>query len=180
MTLTSDEEERALKKFDRAFWKGARRAEVADYTREDCYQEAKLAALVAIRKYDPSKGNTKLSTWVIEAINLRMRQLYWLYRRDGHRKINANCLSLDEKLSKDEPDGDTHLDRLPSLLKADWNMMQMACEALCSSELEVAIVEAVATGDSLADVGRIYGLTRSRIGQIKERLFARIREEIAL
>ena len=188
MTLTQAEEERLLKTFDRACYKAAHDSNIDGYEFGDLVQEAKLAALQSIRRFDPFISSCRLSGYVIEGIKLRLSALY---RSTAPRSVPekrkqgrwngvrfAECLSLDARLAEDG--NESFLDLIPSSDRADTSLMQMACEKFCSSEIEVDILAAVAGGHTYTSVGKKHGLSRERIRQIKEVLFERLREEISL
>ncbi len=171
------DEDRTVGQFEAACWKYAgRRYLFSDYDQGDVMQEARLAALKAVRSFDATKGNRSLLTWVLYSIRGRMANLKTIEKHPT-REMMSTALPIDG--GADNDGSDTIADTLPSADRADTSLLRIACESLCNGGIEVDILDAIQSCSSLADVGRKNGLSRERVRQIKEQLLARLRAELA-
>lgn len=175
--MTSSEEDRLLKQFDPACIKYAKKYRIPDTDIEDRKQECRIAALKAIRQFDPRKGRGKLSTYVIQAITLRMRSLAYQWRnpRCGNKLRQKGQASLDDPLYEDQIRGDA----VASSSSTDANLFYIACHSLCERDVERDIIDALSRGSiTLRQLGKLHNVSHQRIHQIRLQLLQRIRKEL--
>jgi DNA-directed RNA polymerase specialized sigma subunit len=171
-------EDRLSRQFEPACQKYAEQYDIHGLDKDDLTQELRLAALRGIRTYDPTKGRA-LATHVIATIRWRVAALLHLRKdpRFKKYKIDPYLLSLDWPLSDETTD--TYADTLVSPERADTSLLRIACETFCLGDIDSEILDAIEDGTSLTDLGRKWGVSRQYVGQLKDRLLARLRAELA-
>jgi RNA polymerase sigma factor (sigma-70 family) len=170
------DEERLLKRFEPACQRYINNIFLPGMDQSDLMQEAKLAALGAIRSFDPAKGKGKLTTHVIAGIRWRIANLM-RHSSMQMRDKEAEVCSLDAFADNDY-ESDTVADRIPAKDNRSAHDLLLACLQLCETATERAIIASTWDGQSMAELGREIGLSRERMRQLKERLMVRIREGV--
>jgi hypothetical protein len=183
MTLTQAEEGRTLAKYEGMYHNRARRYDIPGLDHDDKVQQARIAALIALRKFDPDRPRANLAGWLTHSVEMKLTRLRWQATcpRFTNKVQDSKNLSL-EFVPYDgggDYEGDTFGDTIPGGKQADSNLFLMACESLCGSEVEVAILEAVAGGGEFKRVADAYGITGQYLNKLKNRLMTRLKKELA-
>ncbi len=184
MDIPRDQEDRVIRDFEGMYHNRAKRYDIPGLDHDDKVQQARIAALIALRKFDPDRPRANLAGWLTHSVELKLRQMRWQRVNPKHKnKVEDNrLLSLDERASRSY-EADTQEpflgDKIPSPHRADGNLFLMACESLCGSEVEVAILEAVAGGEEFKKVADTYGITGQYLNKLKNRLMSRLKKELA-
>lgn len=175
------EEDRLLAQFDKACRQAANRlGPIPNYDLDDLYQEARIAAVEAIRSYRHVPGRSVFG-YAHECIKRRMGRLLTVSNTLSRKIHWASVVSYDAM--EWEGNDDSH-DIIKELADRDntQDVMERGlldqCLRFCESEAERAIISSIWDDDTLADAGRWVGLTRSRMHQIKNELMARLRREV--
>lgn len=172
------DEERLLKQFEPACLRYTANLNFPGMDQSDLQQEARLAALYAIRAHALSDKKCKLSTYVITAIKWRVNRLF-LHFSQGIRDKRMEGPSLDDKLSQSgEDEYDLYVDTLKAPDVQSSRDLLSSCLSLCKRSVEGAIIMAIWDDRTLAEVAREAGLSKERVRQIKDRLMLRLREEV--
>lgn len=177
MVLTQAEEDRILRSYEGMYHNQAKRYDIPGLEHEDKVQVARLAALNALRKFDPGRPKANLAGWLQHSVMLKLKQQRWRFLNPKHQnKVeDARLISLDDDATSK---GGSWADNIPSPDKADRNLLLMACESLCQSEVEVAILEAIQSGSELKEVGARYAIKAQYLSKLKNKLMDRLRREL--
>jgi RNA polymerase sigma factor (sigma-70 family) len=157
------------------------------YDYDDLLQQARLAALKAIRTHDPRKAS--LTTHVFSCVRLRLGYLYELGMRPKMRQLQFEkaIASYDGLLtSSDGEGGDDRIENLSPLLPEVPVHEQVigaaflrACEALCETGVERDLIDYLSgSGEKMEEIGHRHGLSKSRISQIKIALVQKLRAQL--
>jgi hypothetical protein len=168
------DEERLIKQFAPLIGKYARRLHLPGYEPEDITQELDIAAVGACRTYNPAKWDGPLASYVHCKIRERAINLYHRFRTKKRTPDNWE-VSLDHPAEGAfTPLGDS----IPAPDQLRGVDFFLACESLCTSDLETQILHAIWNGDTLEGVSRRDGRSAMWISKVKSRLMLRLRREV--
>jgi RNA polymerase sigma factor (sigma-70 family) len=169
------DEDRLLEQFESACREYTSRYRIPGYGPEDLVQEGRLAVLRSIRSWEPSRGNSKLSSHVIRSILWRMGTLLRFHSHEK-RDLNKREMSLEDEIGGEE--GFTLSDALAG--DDPWHgiNLRIACQQECKRPVERAIISRIWDGADLSGLSDQFGVSRARIYQIKDELMLRIKKEV--
>lgn len=166
-----------------------------DLAPEDVANEARLGFLRAVEKFEPSHDVKLLSyagSWIRSAVSRaiantgsRIRVPVYMHTKAGRESDSEigrdaraafGCISLDAPLGAD---GEATLGDLVSgadnpeanVTANEWNAVTAETLAAVMARLppkHAAVLQGIAEGKGMAEIGREIGLTRARIQQIRD------------
>lgn len=178
MNLTPEAEARAVRENEPLVLYALRRfSDRPDF--DDLLQLGRIGLLIAIRKYDPTRG-AKFSTMAVP----------WIYSLAARKRIDENrvkriadrtAISLDTRRGTPEDPGDSLADMIPDPHSSDvfdQAEARTTVEKYLSilSRRETDILQSIARGESVARIARRYGISKPRIYIIRDTAIQKIRD----
>mgnify|MGYP000950871622 FL=1 len=147
---------------------------------DDLRSFARLGLLQAVRQWRPGRG-VKFWTYarhrVMGAVRDGLRTANWYSRtaaRNGHsRHAIVSIEGLCEVGARGEPSTLPSLEDVDRRDTLDWLAMPF-------SRVERAIWDGLRSGQRMCDIGRMVGLSESRVSQVRRRLLDRCRRRLGL
>jgi hypothetical protein len=179
VTLTQTEEDRVLRDYEGMYHNRAKRYDIPGLDHDDKVQQARIAALIALRKFNPDIPRANLSGWLRKAVEMKLSRLRWQATcpKFSNKVQDNRNLSLDYPLTEGEDDllGDI----TPGRDRADCNLLLMACESLCRNDLELAILEVAQSKEGgYGELETLFGVAQQYVSKAKVKLMRRLREEL--
>ncbi len=177
MTLTREEESRALRENEGLVHFVLRRfSDRHDF--QDLLQLGRIGLLLAVRKFDASRGlrfSTMAVPWIFSMVSRKLTD------------ENRECRNAkNEAMSLDAPIGDKTFGALipdphsgDAFEQAEERLQAEKYLSILSAR-EVRILRALASGVAWREIARREGVSSPRISQIRKRALAKIRERFEI
>lgn len=147
--------------------------------REELEQECLLAATYAMRRYDPSRVNTKLSTYIWTVVENRIRMALRhsrtgqaRYERYGRRP--AWMIPLDRFF---DPRFEEFEEWDEQLARHTWFKDAIKDPRTGLSEQERIVIQLTVAGFNQKDIGRVIGKGQSQVSRNKEHAMAKLKDK---
>lgn len=138
---------------------------------------ALLALVEAARRFDAGRG-VKFATYATRCVEGQLLYARGRMRKDAARRsaqLDPEVMGEDGRLEPRDyrtPDGDAQEGELRT---KDRERVRAMLGLLEGRPGELRVVEGIMAGRSLADIGREMGVSRTRVAQLRDKAFERIK-----